>query len=1101
MQISQLTYQKFHLDGNITDQDFYIFRPITQYGFFGDLFCLDPSEVDGISCVVTTSLVQSKLFQKPISYEPVFDMNEFKSNTKVTFYKAIPPPGFISLSLVAAQSVYDIPDNYFCISQDFINFEQENIEITIFNPYGKYTTLLKSFQHHFNIDSKVPSINEVVLEDISQLQDFQDIGSIVSLIKLVDGEELSLPLLSITQKKEYLEIIEPQDDDNDNMRNIKCRVAQSGIGIQLSTHKCLQFEESHLFAPAISYNLVGITSLTPPAQSQKEDYLFILQPVAPPGYESLSLILSNDIYPQHEYVTVSKKLLMYTSHCDQVGKMYDINTASYIYDYQQIDVDDSLDCLEKTRKYNELGQIDLKTIQLVTPRQSYGAVLLERESGYPIIHPLVMVMLNINTAVSQKSLVKGIRQEKQLQLSTKVDIQSVELSFFQQELKKDSYQQIFNIYSHKEIDQFDFSKQYNQPKQEPRAKTPNRNTEVEKNDQLKVQCIDNQIPQDIPIEWSFISNGHAFDSGAISEPQAFEIVYQSGIGKNRTQFIKLIAPYGFASLSDVVHHGDTPFDKSKYACINSSFVNQIRVKRFLNLNEDWSIVQPILPYGTQQCQLSQLKVFYLMNNITSFTDMYISILKDNVFQAHITQEGLATQLIYSGKSVKFDKSIIEQRVINKNILEVQVQSGSLLNKFKFSNVIDQEFSQFHTYISEYDPKKQELDLPDGQIENPDQQEPEIQQEQILGSMSKILVATKFSGQFSINGMFAKAKRLQLKGCINQDQKIYCYNIICEQDYISLGSIISDIENPSLDNIITVHKSFVKYEIITNPEYSLSGYFDTEGLWVYTQNETLFVFDFPFKQIKLPKLVPEFSLLTAKQSKLAIYPADDLYAITNPLYFYSYLTSFSHNNKISLSSLHIHDFGINAFDQSIVNDQSCKNSLLYSISSIRFISSTQVLTKSLFLQSIKPEQLQQYQNSAEKMYVKKAKILLQILKILRSLNYGLDFIFIGKKAQLAFKINNKFVIISDKIPIFETGGFFLGEDVQIQFCLSEKVLAKLAGSYFHLYSLDTFQLINFVLSVYGFSNSHSKHVFDIFVTGDQISTFDAEGSVKISVKIE
>ena len=37
------------------------------------------------------------------------------------------------------------------------------------------------------------------------------------------------------------------------------------------------------------------------------------------------------------------------------------------------------------------------------------------------------------------------------------------------------------------------------------------------------------------------------------------------------RLIRLIPPQGFCALSDIVHFGDTEFNKSSFACVNISF--------------------------------------------------------------------------------------------------------------------------------------------------------------------------------------------------------------------------------------------------------------------------------------------------------------------------------------------------------------------------------------------------------------------------------------------------------------------------------------------------------------------------------------------------
>lgn len=104
---------------------------------------------------------------------------------------------------------------------------------------------------------------------------------------------------------------------------------------------------------AVGFQLVGVTSLTKPTVDSRvmisvsedgvveelgdqrhEDYLYVYQPIAPPGYVALGVTTSIDEGVSAEVYCVSERCVQYTDKIGmELGRVYDQETASFIQDY------------------------------------------------------------------------------------------------------------------------------------------------------------------------------------------------------------------------------------------------------------------------------------------------------------------------------------------------------------------------------------------------------------------------------------------------------------------------------------------------------------------------------------------------------------------------------------------------------------------------------------------------------------------------------------------------------------------------------------------------------------------------------------------------
>ena len=80
----------------------------------------------------------------------------------------------------------------------------------------------------------------------------------------------------------------------------------------------------------------------------------------------------------------------------------------------------------------------------------------------------------------------------------------------------------------------------------------------------------------------------------MAEPAGYTVILEAKGAK----LIKLLPPQGFCALSDIVHFGDTEFNKSSFACINISFCQPIKAKIWTTMSEHLCAAESVWPHGT-----------------------------------------------------------------------------------------------------------------------------------------------------------------------------------------------------------------------------------------------------------------------------------------------------------------------------------------------------------------------------------------------------------------------------------------------------------------------------------------------------------------------
>ena len=143
-------------------------------------------------------------------------------------------------------------------------------------------------------------------------------------------------------------------------------------------------------------------------------------------------------------------------------------------------------------------------------------------------------------------------------------------------------------------------------------------------------------PNDIPPEYGLYFSQTGFEQYAICNPKGFQVVKKVHTVDDKDAYIvRLIAPYGYCALSDIVYVGDdvSRLQLSRYACVSLVFCQALHMTPFRTVEnaDDVAILKPILPFGTDGLINSGYYPFNTTDNLAIRPDHQCSyFLKDQI---------------------------------------------------------------------------------------------------------------------------------------------------------------------------------------------------------------------------------------------------------------------------------------------------------------------------------------------------------------------------------------------------------------------------------------------------------------------------------------
>ncbi|CAL6103360.1 Conserved_hypothetical protein [Hexamita inflata] len=1153
MEFTQLFYEQFRLEGTPTDQVLYIYRPVTKGFYFYDILSVDPTELSKQLTFPIASDFDNSMFSSPLSFTELFNFSSLKCNQRLKIFKPVAPPGYKALGCVVAETVSKIPKNILCVQEKMVKSTAGEV-IEIFNPFRQTLKLMRNQKLAFDVNQKPEQLIEESDDTEKNKQFFQALEEVKTqnaskadlkekdepqLIRERDG--LVIRQLPVMQHGKLDEILIQKTVDRDSMTNIYiCQQSQQLGDILANTANPVKIvvdsrTSQYYIQQATGFKLIGVSSLSAPTDldvsqqlQDKERYLYVYEPIPPPGYVAMGLTVSEDLTVSQEVYCVNEKYVCYTTKSNYIGKIYDQETAAYIQEFTQLD-----DLTEEERKLrlHGLEQPKLNQIQIVQPRQSQ--YLQIQSDKYPIILPEFNQSL-FNQFASQKSILKTLKTEQNVEIVTEFKVYDKFVQVFRSIPKKDSYNTLQYFFKCVPEPNFDIQAEINMLQQQLQGMNINNSPTSQAANVRKPAAgttstgatsapigvnpvpsnvtsgqnssLANALPQQVqsftalpttqnyPSELTFIDCGAGFDTFAVSEPISFKVLQTVRSTSNEeVHLIQLIPAPGYCSLSDIVHVGSmSTFDKSNFVCVNMCFCQELSLKPH-TLIESQFIMAPILPFGTD----SLVNSGYLPLRFQSHTG---SFLRDQIVQAFYQQEGKSKDLKYSEFS-QFDTKLIEQSIQFRNAFDIVSQWQSI-NQYKLANGQNTMGTAIFENVQDIEVTQPPVDaqnLPASKFDT-------------SKFFQKLLVSSDFQ-KYSANGLLARPiSSLKLSGSIN-DMSVF--KLIAPPGFVALGDVIA--KEIDLNQFVCISKSLVQPCYINCPEFALTGFLDTDGIWVYTAPKMLQYlqcFDSPVQNLTFYTLKTSLTVLLQSELFQSVYwPCDEQRSLINPTPFVQYLQNYCSSNRTTLHSQKLNDLGIHTFDSQMVLDPflSMQKSSVGSLSQFRLSSTCQVLSQEMVSQFLSTSKTKK--ESVEIQLVsEKMNLLDSLIEMLVNIGYGAELIQFGKPQFYSLKITQytnepeqqalpfqTYLFASDKVPISEGGGILKNRPLYFQLFL--KFIAKIAGGYKQLFLMAPKQILALVLSMFGFKIGSGKRVFVVYLDPNgTIEVEQAEGREEIIVGI-
>eukprot|EP00703_Trepomonas_sp_PC1_P004619 JAP91987.1 hypothetical protein TPC1_16213 [Trepomonas sp. PC1] len=1061
MKFTKLFYEQYKIHGTALDQTFYIFRPVTSGFYFYDILSTDPTELDCALFPITSS---SSSFASPISFEQVFDFQLLKSQSKMKFFRPVPPPGFTTLGLVCAPSIQEIPANVLCIKSEVCDYDETAV-INCFQPFGQFLELFRTKLFNFDlIKPKSLYVKQEIYQEVSFLQAEQTDGFSIQQV---------LPLQNAVEHEEF----EPQQEF-DPAQNLKIIQQQQQFAAQLKNQNIYELFseiEGEFIQSVNHFELIGVQSLNCAIEGEKEEYLYVYKPIAPPGYVALGITVSKQETPEFEVFCVKEEFVMYTSQAETLGTIYDQQTAIFIKDIQnkeQFNVDEKIEAGQEQKQ-----QPQMKQIEVVMPKQ--GQYLTVKSNEYPILRPEFVAMLKCQDYGSQKFLIKSFHIEPQQELVCELEYGDQLMQIFRQILKKKQFN-YFNYYYRlrpitqpriqQEIATMTAFQKSLEPQKEVKAdKQKKPDSQATNATELRAETIN------IPLELQLVDTSHGFDSYACSQPSGYKIIQTlKSVQCEDVHFIELIAPNGYEALSNVVHIGDIAnFNKDIFICVAKIYLNEfllIQAQKF----GDLQLKQLALPVGSDDFYQSQYKPLYCSDKCFLIRDS----IQTAYFQAEIKNYTPKFSL-----SDHFDKRQMEAMPKLKNMVEEQCASFYLNDHLNVFNPVSSIFGSFVTES----------------MDDIAQDEKEIQK-----FFTKFLVCDDFSK--CLTGLLAHPTGfVQLKGEINGQK---CFKAVCPAGFVALGDYIGP--EPQCEKFVVVNESIVQYKFVNEIEWLLTGMVDTDGIYVFQHPEMFkltLLYEDNDNMLKIPVLNVAFlHYLVAQQT--GYYMQDEQSSMHCPRSFLNYLQNYCTNNKTTINQQKLFDYGIHSFDGNCVLDTVLqqKKCSMVSLAQFKLFSTEQRISSEM----AKTYLSSQKQSSIKKEFApledldKKLLLVDSLIEIMLSLDFGKDLIQTGRPNFFSMKIRRQqeggaqavekirlgkqneaitvnqypyegYIIVSDKIPISTEGSLLSGRPMFFQLIL--KCLARIVGGYKQLFEMECKKIVELIVYTFGFRIG-GKEVFTL-----------------------